>query len=110
MQVRLIVPNGKYTTTESIACNPIDSYGKAIADIAGGFTATQGTGGWGDNQGNLIVEPVTVFDTTIESPANPNRESDTMSDLRGLATVIAIELNQESVYLSFDGRVEFVKP
>jgi hypothetical protein len=99
MKIRLIVPNcglknGKVMT--------IPDYGPCIADIAGGFTATQAVGGWKDDQGQLIVEPVTVFDCSCPTG--------TGDDWRDLAKQIARELFQTCVYLEIDGVVEYVKP
>ena len=106
MNVRLIVPNCNRNTS------PIVAYGPAIADIAGGFTATQGTGGWKDDQGNLVVEPVTVFDCdcTQAEVGNLGRyPGNCREQFRSLAKRIAVELNQDCVYLAIDNQVEFVK-
>jgi hypothetical protein len=99
MKVRLIVPNCNRTVS------PIVAYGKAIADIAGGFTATTATGGWIDGSGALIVEPVTVFDCI----SDPLTIQDHINAFRGLAQRIARELKQDCVYLEIDGIVSFVK-
>jgi hypothetical protein len=88
------------------------AYGPTIADIAGGFTASQGTGGWKDNTGKLVVEPVTVFDCYMDADDTAwNGRYDNLSDqFKRLAKRIAKELQQDCVYLEIDGRVEFVKP
>jgi hypothetical protein len=104
MNVRLIVPS------EAIPCqcSPTRQYGKAIADLAGGFTATQGMGGWKDNNGFLVVEPVTVFDCYYD---NSFKVDCVIVDcFRDLARRIAGELKQDCVYLSIDGNAEFIKP
>ena len=133
MKIRLIVPNrsnrpyeewrphmcGSQTTRHDRSpVDPIKAYGSRIADIAGGFTATQATGGWKDNQGKLIVESVTVFGIAIAD--TPDDEGDVthngypassrIADLRDLAKQIARDLSQTSVYLEIDGIAEFVKP
>ena len=98
MNIRLIVPNCNRSNSPCVA------YGPSIARIAGGFTATQGTGGWIDGDGSLIVEPVTVFDCYHD-----NTEWDRIRrsfDL--LARQIARDLNQTSVYLGINGEVEFI--
>lgn len=103
MVIRLIVP-----TVNCGLGKPLDAireYGPTIADIAGGFTATQAIGGWKDESGRLIMEPVTVFDCAIAEP-NTNH----VLAFRDLAKRIAQELTQDCVYLAFDGEVEFVKP
>jgi hypothetical protein len=101
MKIRLIVPNCNRNTS------PIVAYGPTIADIAGGFTATRGIGGWKDDQGKLIVEPVTVFDCFCECRAG--NDYTIAADFRHLAQNIAIELKQDCVYLEIDGQVTFVK-
>jgi hypothetical protein len=112
MKIRLIVPN-----CDKGHKSPIKEYGPAIANIAGGFTTFQATGGWKDDQGQLIGEPVTVFDLAIA--ATPDDEGDVtrngypassrIADLRDLAKQIARDLSQTCVYLEIDGVVEYVK-
>jgi len=102
MQIRLIVPNVEWTGS------PVQAYGPAIADIAGGFTATQAVGGWKDSNGNLVVEPVTVFDCDITQFVQAR--SDIEAQFRDLARRIGWELSQDCVYLSINGIGEFVKP
>jgi hypothetical protein len=103
MKIRLIVPN----------CNrrvsPLVAYGRNIAEIAGGFTATQATGGWIDGSNLLIVEPVTVFDCHVNDKHHKGVECREAWCFRTLARKIATELRQECVYLEIDGEVEFVK-
>jgi hypothetical protein len=120
MNVRLIAPNRwtdrnrpikEVCRSKVIEVNPVEVYGKAIANIAGGFTAYQAIGGWINGAGELCVEPVTVFDCSIDSTfpvdsAAPEWASDTFRDL---ARRIARELRQDCVYLSINGKVEFVK-
>jgi hypothetical protein len=96
MKIRLIVPNVP-TIRDTVA-----AYGPAIADIAGGFTATQATGGWKDDSGRLIVEPVTVFDCHFTRGIFLVKFYD-------LARKIARELHQDCVYLEIDGVVHYVK-
>jgi hypothetical protein len=108
MKIRLIVPhcvqpNGD-GTCEAQAMN---LYGRAIADIAGGFTATQATGGWIDDTGLLIVEPVTVFDCHVAEPFA--EASLPRGSFHILAARIARELHQDCVYLEIDGHVELVR-
>lgn len=112
MNIRLIVPN-KWSQANMAAVYPVKRYGPDIADIAGGFTATQATGGWKDSTGMLVVEPVTVFDCSCEHDiVSLERGLVDCATLRfrDLAKRIAKELRQDCVYLAIDGRVEFVKP
>ena len=109
MLIRLIVPmtywNADHAEKEGL--DPISCYGLAIADIAGGFTATQATGGWKDSSGNLVVEPVTVFDCAIADKGVLYNEGK-VNCFRALAQRIARELHQEVVYLQIDATVEFI--
>jgi hypothetical protein len=109
MKIRLIVPN-EYREgggTHDTNFLPIQS---RIANICGGFTAYQATGGWKDDQGRLIVEPVTVFDCNVDATYRPESHLRPQEHFRQLAHSIAVELHQECVYVEFDGAAEFVKP
>jgi hypothetical protein len=99
VKIQLIVPNCNRNTS------PIVAYGSWIAKIAGGFTATQGTGGWIDDTGSLVVEPVTIFDCYCA----PKRDSRYAADFYDLAKSIAADLHQDCVYLEIDGRVDLVR-
>ena len=112
MNVKLIVPNCNRSTS------PIVAYGPTIAAIAGGFTATQATGGWIDETKALIVEPVTVFDCTHQSAtlqANgrynfPKTAAFIAAQFCTLAKQVANDLHQTCVFLQVDGNVELVTP
>jgi hypothetical protein len=108
MNVRLIVPSQAADVKGTYHVDTITWYGRAIAGIAGGFTATQATGGWIDGKGDLVVEPVTVFDCDLQ-PVNGSHYVCIAAFYR-LAERIAAELHQDCVYLSIDGKVEFVEP
>lgn len=105
MKIRLIVPN-EYHEHGTHDTNMVP-YQSAIADIAGGFTASQAIGGWKDDKGTLIVEAVTVFDVQCEKPAKG--EPRAIGDFIRLARRIAQELSQECVYLEIDGIVDYIK-
>ena len=97
MKIRLIIPHDHPNRN----IEPIAVYGPRIADIAGGFTAWQATGGWKDAKGHLIVEPVTVIDAYDYTNASAPL-------FRALAQTIAKDLSQECVYLEIDGIVGLV--
>lgn len=101
MKIRLIVPNCNRGTP------PVVAYGPSIARIAGGFTATQATGGW-IGQGSLVVEPVTAFDCHIGDEST-TRIVDARLDFVLLARRICAELRQDRVYLEIDDQVTYVK-
>ena len=101
MKIRLIVPCEPFYYCGQTA---IDHYGPAIASIAGGFTATQGTGGWNNADGVLVVEPVTVFDCYVVP------DGEVCGRFLQLAQKIAKELKQDCVYLEIDSIVQLVKP
>jgi len=102
MKIRLIVPHNCSDETSGYHERTVHTYGRQIARIAGGFTATQATGGWVDGSNLLVVEPVTVFDCYVDVVRNQAGRFDI------LARKIARELRQASVYLEIDGETEFV--
>jgi len=109
MQIRLIVPNlalqpGQEPDETMELTYPVEKYGPAIADIAGGFTASQAVGGWMNVVGKLIQEPVTVFDIDLAEHDTTGRIL-----LQTLAKRICQELSQDCVYLRIDGEVELVE-
>ena len=117
MNIRLIVPcnwqspsvpSGEQTKYSRTFPDNVEYWGRTIAGITGGFTATQGTGGWIDGHGQLIVEPVTVFDCYDPAETVPELVRAHADDWRLLAAQIARELNQDCVYLEIDGKVEFI--
>jgi hypothetical protein len=111
MKIRLIVPVNYQAEAggPTVQACPTQTYGPAIADIAGGFTATQATGGWKDAVCGLVIEPVTVFDCSVE-PVHGSHYVRLAAFFRLLAKRIARELNQDCVYLEIDGQVELVEP
>lgn len=65
-----------------------------LLDIAGGFTATDGTGTWrGDDR--IYVEPVRVFTIDLADPADLARPW-----LHSVAAEVAHRLDQEAVYVT----------
>jgi hypothetical protein len=104
MEIRLIVPN----CNRSIS--PLVAYGPTIARIAGGFTASQATGGWVDDADVLIVEPVTVFDCSTAMNGVDRASGGIVDAFRHLAAKIAAELKQTCVYLRIDCDVEYIRP
>ena len=120
MKIRLIVPNqyqgvqpnplGRLEDRPALCVlDVVATYGEEIARIAGGFTATQATGGWIDGSNLLVVEPVTVFDCSAdESIGAPWAFYRISHEFWDLARKIARELRQDCVYLEIDGEVEFV--
>jgi len=104
MKIKLIVPNSFTDEIGRIWESPIESYGREIAGIAGGFTRYPAEGGWLDGNGKLIQELVTAFDVY----ANDIFSQQYTNHFRDLAKRIARELNQECVYLEIDGKVEFI--
>jgi hypothetical protein len=105
MHAKIIVPENRRGQSAVVA------YGNRIAGIAGGFTASPATGGWIDNDGVLIVEPVTVFDIYIDTPDGPcPRVTRSIDALHALASLVARDRNQDCVYLEIDGKVTLDRP
>ena len=113
MNIRLIIPETHRDSQSSTDCNAIVStnvrgYLRTIASIAGGYTAYRGHGGWIDDNGKLVEEPVTIVDCNISQFTRAY--SDIAYAFRTLAKTIARELSQDCVFLSIDGKAEFIKP
>jgi hypothetical protein len=71
----------------------------------GGFTKTQGDGGYTAHNGAIIYEPITVYDIAV--PMGPTTEL----QLTDLARGICNAARQECVYLRLcSGQVELVEP
>lgn len=102
MQIRLIVPENRPGISAVVA------YGPIIGRLCGGFTAIPATGGWTDATGTLIMEPVTIFDVFVADTDYPVIRL--TRDLRGLASRVARDRQQECVYLSLNDYVEFIQP
>jgi hypothetical protein len=111
MNVRLIIPNQYpfpvYKDQEPI--DPVTRYGRRIANIAGGFTSTQGTGGWIAPDGSLVMEPVTIFDCNLPKDWDKTSNYLASNSFHCLAMDIARDLRQGSVCLSINGIMEYVK-
>lgn len=76
---------------------------RELASAFGGFTQTMGFGGWVDNDGKTISEPVAVYDVAIEE--------DAIDTLRAIARRYCALAEQACVYLRLPtGSVEFVQP
>jgi len=107
MNVRLIIPDLK---DEAYFRNSyIEDKLKAIANIAGGYTSYRGHGGWIDSKGLLVEEPITIVDCSLED-CQRNWSRPIAPLFRQLARTIARELSQECVFLSIDGKAEFIRP
>ena len=108
MQVRLIIPETFKDETGNRHTTDPSEYLRTIASIAGGYTSYRGYGGWIDSKGLLVEEPITIVDMSINTFYHDAVLVDL--ELRSLARTIAQELRQESVFLSIDGKAEFIRP
>ena len=94
MNVRLIIPN----------IGSVDqSYLARIARIAGGYTAWEAQGGWIDADNDLVTEDVVVVETSIG-----NDDANAINQLRRVAIKVCNDLEQDCVFLSFDGEAHYV--
>ena len=76
---------------------------KRLAETFGGFTLTEGYGGWISPTGKVHYEPVLVFDIAMDSKVS-NIEA-----LTSIAAKVAKEAEQEAVYVRLPGgSVHFV--
>jgi len=67
----------------------------ALANIAGGWTATDGLGGWLSADGAYYREPVRLYAIDTDAP------NYALPQLHRLADWLAIELQQQAVYLTW---------
>ena len=110
MNVRLIIPINSALSTCPHDPTP---YLRTIANIAGGYTSYRGQGGWINSMGLLVEEPVTIVDCNIQSHTDWGLSPvaiGCVKAFRALARTIAVELSQECVFLSIDGKAELVRP
>ena len=98
MNIRLIIPDAMP--------DQHSKYLRTIAGIAGGYTSYRGHGGWIDSKGVLVEEPVTIVDCSFDE----NDVDFPRDGFHALARTIARELSQECVFLSIDGKAEFIRP
>jgi hypothetical protein len=76
---------------------------KRLATTFGGFTATEGDGGWIDDAGKLITERVRVYVV-----ANQGDEGEA-AKLRNIARWLAKESGEDCIYIRYaDGEVELM--
>jgi hypothetical protein len=110
MNVRLIIPNRFLfqNINDCVHETDVHHYLKKVANIAGGYTCYRGHGGWIDSKGVLVEEPVTIVNC---SPEDGHYNPGPVAALfRQLARTIALDLSQECVFLSIDGKAEFIRP
>ena len=77
-----------------------------LAHRFGGYTARESVGGWTNGKGQLIREPVMVYDVACEDTAEVREQ------FHGIAADVARDLHQECVFLAFDPdrKAEFILP
>ena len=110
MNVRLIIPDPVDEGTTHFPVKTVNGYLRTIADIAGGYTSYRGQGGWIDSKGLLVEEPITIVDCFVADSLTINGNNHVVRAFWELARTIAQELSQECVFLSIDGKAEFIKP
>ena len=101
MHIRIIVPACRYDV--------LNGYLKRLAQMTGGYTSYKGIGGWVDDEGVLWSEPVYIVDAYWQTLAPSMTAKIQEGLLISLCLTIAAELDQECVYLSIDGKVQFVR-
>lgn len=78
-----------------------------MAEGFGGYTVTDGQGGWIDNQGHLVEEDVKIVTVAYDDYSDPNADMFLLNSARQ----VAADLDQDCVYVKFaDGIVELVEP
>ena len=77
-----------------------------LSNLFGGFTAYHAQGGWYSAEKGLIEEPVLVVNAFTDD--NGLNESN-LNQIRFLARLIAIDMQQEAVSVEHDGKLEFIQ-
>lgn len=101
MEARVILP----------LCGDLDGaeavhqlFRRSVALHFGGYTVTQGVGGWVDPRGALVEEPVAIYDIAVADHKDVTQDD---IDIVNFAMGAARELKQEAVYVRlFGGEVE----
>lgn len=78
----------------------LESVKRRVSDAYGGYTAYDGSGGWVDDTGNLVEEPVTI----VETSAREEAFVDSMDVLmRRLALDVKDATGESTVMIVVDG-------
>jgi hypothetical protein len=111
MNVRLVIPETYRKGNVSYYVD-LCRYLHRVASIAGGYTCYRGHGGWIDSKGVLVEESVTIVDCSHgeDNLTDSTLFRDLANAFRALAKTIAVDLSQECVFLSIDGKAEFIRP
>lgn len=101
-EARIIFASQQQSVT--VSASAAEKAREAIAERFGGFTLSQGAGGWVHPKDGLIEEPVCICDIAMRDSAFNRRH------LRDIANKYRLDANQYSVYVRYpDGTVEFVE-
>ena len=102
MHIRIIIPE--------CHINILTGYLHRLTRLCGGYMMWKGQGGWIDDskEGDeaMCEEPITIVDCYWQSNFTAALQK---MQLVSLCINIANDLDQESVYLSIDGKVQFVE-
>lgn len=100
-EARLIVPVHYNDGTEANGPNVMVQ--DWLVGVFGGFTLTEGKGGWRDPKGNTVTEPVNVYDVAMADNA------EAISHLFEIARKVKNVMEQQAVYVRLpNGLVQFV--
>ena len=106
-QIQLIVPSTRHKTPSPVDCDYFTRIVKQeFAKLFGGFTATQGTGGWFSKKLNRVIEEnVTIVTSYTDDDGMQHLEK-----IRKIASAIATCMQQECVSVIINGVMEFISP
>ena len=101
-EARLILPRTAVKSGASLAWNLTHVEAKLVSAF-GGFTRVDGQGGWRNNAGVVVHEPVAVYD--VAAPDTP----ESAATLQNIARGACIAMFQDCIYTrGFDGNVKLV--
>ena len=102
IKITILIPMA-YNDKTSVSLGKIAEYLASITRLAGGFTTSKSYGAFLLSDGKLQQDD--LYEVWVVS------EHELLFPMRAIARRIAIDLQQESVYLEWhDVNVEFIKP
>ena len=81
----------------------LDMVKRQIARAFGGFTAYDAAGGWVDDDGNLIQEPVTVVESYVTEDIPEAKDA-----VRNIARGVMVALCQDAAMYTLDNEAHFI--
>lgn len=96
----------RFTIPATATSIRMGEFNETLARAVGGFTRTGGKGGWVNDEGELIVESVFVYDVTLID----NADGIDYSKLMLVIGTMLEQLGEDATYIqtTFDGKVSTI--